>query len=216
MPPSVLVISQDGAVQDTLVPALRAQGVRVLRGGLRTLVSERVDLTLLDTDAPQGTDLCRAHAELSPDTPFLVVSRSNDELDRVIGLTLGADDYVGKPFSVAELRARVLAILRRSPNAPPARRQAELGPLRVCLDTGRAWVSGDELELSQLESALLCVLASEPGRFFDRTTLLDRVWAGQGDPRRVDSVVRRVRRKLGDARGQLKTMRGRGYRLVAG
>jgi two-component system phosphate regulon response regulator PhoB len=214
MPPSVLVISQDVGTFDRLIPALQARGVRVVRGELDALQSERVDLTVLDTDSPKGTDLCREHAVLSPETPFMVVSRANDELDRVVGLTLGAEDYVAKPFSVAELRARVLAILRRAPPLPHTQREVELGRLRICLDTGRAWVNGEEVELSQLESALLCVLASEPGRYFKRDALLQRVWAGQGDPRRVDNVVRRLRLKLGDARGQVRTMRGRGYRLV--
>jgi two-component system phosphate regulon response regulator PhoB len=179
------------------------------------------DLVVLDLMLPDlsGTEVCR-HLRMSDRTrhvPVLMLTAKGEEIDRVVGFEVGADDYVTKPFSVRELMLRVRAIVRRA-HAP----EAEAGELvfgRLRLDGGghRAWVDGQEVSLTALEFRLLTTLLSRRGRVQTRDTLLEDVWDMSGDvtTRTVDTHVKRLRQKLGLAGAYIETLRGVGYRFRA-
>ena len=179
------------------------------------------DLVLLDLMLPDisGTEICRL-VKSEPRTrhvPVVMLTAKSDELDKVVGFELGADDYVTKPFSVRELVLRVRAVLRRREGAPPpAAAAAPVGPLRVDVEAHRAYVANEEVDLTPLEFRLLVTFMSRVGRVQSREQLLLDVWEVSSDleTRTVDTHVKRLREKLGPARDQLETVRGIGYRLV--
>src|SRR5512138_235179 len=179
------------------------------------------DLVLLDLMLPDisGTEICR-RVKSEPRTrhvPVVMLTAKSDELDRVVGFELGADDYVTKPFSVRELVLRVRAVLRRAggaaADAPPPE---AIGPIRVDADAHRAWVEGVEVTLTPLEFRLLATFMARAGRVQSREQLLTDVWemSSELETRTVDTHVKRLREKLGLARDLLETVRGVGYRLV--
>lgn len=178
------------------------------------------DLLVLDLMMPDvaGTEICRqirATPELA-DLPIIMLTAKAEELDRVVGFELGADDYVPKPFSARELVLRVRALLRRT-EAPEERSsdRLRLGPLEIDVPGYRVAVDGQPVPLTALEFRLLLDLARHPGRVQSRDQLLERVWrdADSPEPRTVDNLVKRLREKLGAARSWIETIRGVGYRL---
>jgi len=150
------------------------------------------------------------------DVPIIMLTARGTEIDRVVGLELGADDYVVKPFSGAEVIARMRAVLRR--RAPVARDTVEVGPLRVDLAGRRAWLDGRELTLSRKEQALLAELVRHAGGVVTREELMGRVWDENwwGSTKTLDVHINSIRRKLGEQSGdasRIATIRGIGYRL---
>ncbi len=237
MPQRILVVDDEPAVTDLLAYNLRKARYDVLvaadgRQALNAAQAEAPDLILLDLNLPEmdGLDLCRALRRTSR-VPIIMLTARGEEVDRVVGLELGADDYVCKPFSVRELLARVKAVLRRAAEPEPATAPAPapatpeasalvLGPAGLRLDLARreAHLGATRLELSRLEFDLLHTLVVHAGRVLSREQLLEQVWgyAYGGDTRTVDSVVKRLRAKLRavDPRADcLAAVRGIGYKL---
>ncbi len=211
----VLVVEDDPAVAVPLLEGLRRNGLDVDHASTAVDVvpaARHVDVVLLDLGLPDGDglDVLRALRQTS-DVPVIIVTARGDEADRVVGLELGADDYVVKPFSVRELSARIRAIARRR------RIEAPSDTGRVHIDRTRrvTMVDGEPVQLTAKEFDLLAVLAEEPGRVVPRHELLARVWdpVWHGTGKSLDVHVSVIRRKLGDP-GLIETVRGVGYRLV--
>jgi len=196
--------------------ALAASGEEALR-----LAGARVpDLVLLDLMLPDlpGTEVCR-RLKADPrtrDVPVIMLTARGDEIDRIVGFELGADDYVTKPFSVREVVLRARAILRRSAGKPAERPVAEVGAIRVDADAHRVWVDGAEVALTPLEFKLLRTLMTRLGRVQPRERLLEDVWemSTEVETRTVDTHMKRLREKLGSARDLIETVRGIGYRMI--
>jgi two-component system phosphate regulon response regulator PhoB len=181
------------------------------------------DLVLLDLMLPDltGGDVCRqlkADAE-TRDIPVIMVTAKGEEIDRVVGFEVGADDYVVKPFSVRELLLRVRAVLRRTQTSHPLSETDELvfGRLRIDRAGHRCWVDGNEITPTALEFKLLITLLERRGRVQTRDVLLADVWGIEADvtTRTVDTHVKRLRQKLGPAGQYIETLRGVGYRFVS-
>jgi DNA-binding response OmpR family regulator len=221
---SILVVEDDDRIADLIAKNLEAAGFACHRspdGGraLADLARVRPALVVLDLGLPglDGLEVTRRIRRES-DIPILVVTARSGESDKLLGLELGADDYVTKPFSTAELVARVRALLRRSTGAL-TERVLEIGGLRI--DPGRRTVErdGSPLPFTTLEFDLLYFMASRPGRVFSREALMEHVWGSDRvvDDRSIDSLVSRVRRKLeADAARPrfLQTVWGAGYRFT--
>jgi len=221
----VLVIEDEEDLQQILDYNLRQSGCEVssaMRGreGLRLAAQQPHDLVILDLMLPDmaGTEVCKA-LKADPKTrqvPVLMLTAKGEEIDRVLGFELGAEDYVTKPFSVRELMLRVQAILRRT-TAPRGDTQLfEFGTLRVDRAAHRVWVQNAEVELTALEFRLLTTLADRKNRVQTRAVLLDDVWGIKMDvaTRTVDTHVKRLREKLGVAGEYVETVRGVGYRFA--
>jgi two-component system, OmpR family, phosphate regulon response regulator PhoB len=188
---------------------------------LRKAESEpKPELVLLDLMLPDmtGTEVCRTLKSNAntKDIPVIMVTAKGEEIDRVVGFEVGADDYVVKPFSMRELVLRVRAILKR---AQPAEEVSELfhfGSLKVDKAAHRLWVNDKELQLTALEFRLLSTIYSRRGRVQTRDRLLVDVWGYQADvtTRTVDTHIKRLREKLGDAGHYIMTVRGVGYRFM--
>ncbi len=228
MPQRVLVVDDEAAIVELVAYNLNREGFDVLtesdgERGLRRALMEKPDLIVLDVMLPglSGMDVCRAIRK-ETDIPVIMLTARKDELDRVLGLELGADDYVTKPFSPRELVARVKAILRRTQRIRD-KDAAETGDverhgLRLELDKREAAVDGIPLHLTFTEFELLAILARNPGRAFTRDDLLVRVWGQDffGDARTVDVHIRHLREKLQEDPQSprfIETVRGVGYRL---
>lgn len=213
---TVLVVEDDVGVRELVGYHLARAGLRVLEaedGEAAWAHLELADAVVLDWMLPGESGLAwlrRLRATRGQDLPVLMLTARARETDRVEGLEGGADDYLVKPFSAAELVARVRALLRRVAPAP----RLELGRLTVDVERARVSLSGAEVELTRREFELLAFLAAHPGRVFGRTELLDRVWGEDflGSERTVDQHVAQLRARLG-ARW-IETVRGRGYRLA--
>src|SRR5262249_20659078 len=149
--------------------------------------------------------------------PVVMVTAKGEEVDRIVGFELGADDYVVKPFSVRELILRARAILRRGDASTALEEQIDFGKLRIDRAAHRAWACGQEVGLTALELRLLLMLYDRRGRVLTRDLLLDEVWGTHADvtTRNVDTHVKRVREKLGEAGEYIETVRGVGYRFRA-
>jgi two-component system, OmpR family, phosphate regulon response regulator PhoB len=178
------------------------------------------DLVVLDLMLPDisGTEVCR-QIKASPRTrevPVLMLTARTDEVDRVVGFEVGADDFVTKPFSVRELVLRIRAILRRGAGVQADDVREQVGPIRVDPEAHRAYVEGEEVALTALEFKLLTTFMSRLGRVQTRETLLQDVWGMASDlqTRTVDTHVKRLREKLGAGRDLIETVRGIGYRMV--
>ena len=178
------------------------------------------DLVMLDLMLPgvPGTEVCR-QLKSSPRTkhvPVIMVTARGEEVDRVVGFELGADDFVTKPFSLRELVLRVRAVLRRGVNGETDVLQEKVGPLRIDPVAHRAFVSDQELALTALEFKLLATFMSRVGRLQTRAALLRDVWNMSGDlqTRTVDTHIKRLREKLGAGRDLIETVRGSGYRML--
>jgi DNA-binding response OmpR family regulator len=219
----VVLVEDDVHIADLVSLYLDQSGFRVYRAdngedGLRTVAERQPRLVILDVGLPgeiDGLELCR-RLRMSSDVPVIMLTARDGEIDRVLGLELGADDYVTKPFSPRELVARVKAILRRSDGAARTHGPTVHTAGRVEVDTGRAEarVDGKVVALTTREFALLLYLAENKGLALSRRQLLDGAWGADwyGDERTVDVHVRQLRKKMGDAL-PLATVRGIGYRL---
>lgn len=222
--PRILVVEDEEDIRQILVYNLRSAGHEVLtadcgEAGLALARRELPELVLLDLMLPDtsGLEICR-RLKSEPalrDIPVIMVTARSDEIDRVVGLELGADDYVSKPFSVRELILRISAVLRRSQATPEATVELSFGILRVDRGAHRTWVDGNEVMLTPLEMKLLWTLYERRGRVQSRRTLLDDVWDANPDnnTRTVDTHVKRLREKLGPAGAYVETVRGVGYRF---
>jgi two-component system phosphate regulon response regulator PhoB len=196
--------------------ALATNGDEALR-----LAAQRVpDLVLLDLMLPDlpGTEVCR-RLKADPrtrDVPVIMLTARGDEIDRIVGFEVGADDYVTKPFSVREVVLRARAVLRRAAGKPAERPVAEVGPIRVDNDAHRVYVDGAEVALTPLEFKLLRTLMTRLGRVQPRERLLEDVWemSTEVETRTVDTHMKRLREKLGSARDLIETVRGVGYRMI--
>jgi len=220
----ILVIEDERALRDVVAYNLRRAGYEVLEAstaaeGLALVRGSRPDLVLLDLMLPDlsGTEVCkavRADSSLAHVRIIMLTARS-EEVDRIVGFELGADDYVTKPFSVRELVLRVGAVLRRGAE-PSVSPELRLGPLVLDAERHRVTVDGKEVALTALEFRLLHTLLQRQGRVQTRERLLEDVWGMRGDitTRTVDTHVKRLREKLGEAGKLIETVRGVGYRIV--
>jgi DNA-binding response OmpR family regulator len=224
---TILLVDDEDSVQKLLAYPLERDGYRVLQArdgqeALDRFNAEHVDLVVLDIMLPRldGLEVCkRLRAESS--VPIIMLTARDDELDKVLGLELGADDYITKPFSIREFRSRVRALLRRA--AAPRRdpREAEViesEGLKIDLARRVVEVQGRPVQLTYVEFELLRILAANPGRVYTRQMLLEGLWGGSEyrEPRTIDVHVRHLREKLErDAREPelIFTVRGVGYRF---
>ena len=233
---TVLIVEDEQNIVDILSFNLEREGYDTLEAydgntGLQLALEQNPDLVLLDLMLPgmDGFDVCRKVRESGSSTPILMLTAREEETDKVLGLELGADDYITKPFGMRELLARVKANIRRSAMAPVQGEQAqpasgnklELGRVTVDQEKATVYKDGNPLELTQREYDLICYLASQPGKVFSREALMEHVWNYEGyvgDVRAVDVAVRRLREKIEDDPASPKfivTKRGMGY-LFAG
>lgn len=212
----LLVVEDDPTISDPLASGLRRRGyeVGVVTTGRAALDADGYDVVLLDLGLPDidGYDVCRQLRARS-DVPIIVVTARGDEADRVIGLELGADDYIVKPFGFRELVARIRAVTRRvQPRTDNGQRR--VGSLELDARTRRVHLDGREVELTPKEFDLLAALMEEPGVVVSRRRLAEDVWDSgwYAHSRTVDVHVGALRRKLGDS-GWIETVRGIGFRL---
>ncbi|HMR06852.1 MAG TPA: response regulator transcription factor [Polyangiaceae bacterium] len=223
--PRALLIEDDADLSEVIAYNLQQEGyqvdsARTGQDGLRLVRANTPSIVLLDVVLPdiRGTDICR---EIRSDTrlsgvPIVFLTARDEEIDRVVGFELGADDYVTKPFSMRELMLRVRALLRRAETAPTAASTFRAGRLKVDREAHRAWVGAQEVQLTALEFRLLVALWERGGRVQSREALLDSVWGGEStaSSRTVDAHIKRLRDKLGTLRDCVETVRGSGYRFA--
>lgn len=221
----VLIIEDEPDLVRVLEYNLRQAGFDVQsttkgREGLQLVQTNPPDVILLDLMLPDGpgTEVCRV-LKTDPKTraiPVIMVTAKGEEIDRVVGFELGADDYVVKPFSVRELVLRVRAVLRRGDTEPPPSDTVCFGKLRVDRTAHRVFVDGVEVSLTALEFRLLTTLLDRRNRVQSRDTLLNDVWGIhlQVETRTVDTHIKRLREKLGAAGAYIQTVRGVGYRFA--
>lgn len=221
----ILVIEDEVDIRQVLDYNLKSAGHEVVeasRGvdGLRLLRERVPDLVLLDLMLPDmpGTEVCRTIKD-NPATrtlPVVMLTARGEEIDRVVGFEIGADDYITKPFSVRELVLRIRAVLRRRELPAGEAASIEFGNLRIDRAAHRVWVDGEEVELTALEFKLLVTLYERRNRVQSRGALLDQVWGIETkiSTRTVDAHVKRLREKMGAARDYIETVRGVGYRFA--
>jgi DNA-binding response OmpR family regulator len=224
----VLVVEDEPLINQAVGDRLRAEGHDVVPaydgpGAVAAFAEHHPDLVVLDVMLPgfDGLEVCRRIQQQRP-VPVLMLTARDDEADVLVGLGVGADDYLTKPFRMRELVARVAALLRRVERAEQLARESAAGPQGVVVlgglrfDAGarRTWIGDDELHLTPTEFDLLCALASAPGQVLTRERLLAEVWGwdgGAGATRTVDSHVKALRAKIGAER--VRTVHGVGYAL---
>ena len=223
-PKQVLLVEDEANIRETLRFNLLREGYKVVEaatGGdaLKLARSEHPDIVLLDLMLPEmsGLEVCRLLRQ-DQSVPIIMLTAKDQESDKVLGLGLGADDYITKPFSLQELFARITAVLRRSTNGN-RRNGAEteaIGRFSIDRAARRVTIDGEELKLSRKEFDLLAFLLAHPGRVFSREQLIRQVWDYNfvGDRKTVDVHIRWLRQKLGeDLPLTVATVRGVGYRL---
>ena len=223
----ILLVEDEADILDALEYSLTREGYRVLstrngEDGIRLAREHAPHVILLDVMLPgrDGVEVCRALKtdSVTRDIPVIMVTAKDEEADVVLGLGVGADDYVTKPFGTKELIARVRAVLRRSgPSTDPAAERVVLSHVVIDVARHEVLVDGARVVLTPTELRLLHFLASRPGRVFSRDQLLSRVVGGGAHviDRNVDVHIRAIRRKLGDYRDAVETVRGVGYRFNA-
>jgi DNA-binding response OmpR family regulator len=220
-------VDDELSVQKLLAYPLRKEGYDVIpaldgREALERLRDDNFDLVVLDVMLPRmdGFDVCRAIRSRST-VPIIMLTAKTEETDKVLGLELGADDYITKPFSVREFRSRVKAVLRRAALAQPETQFEEpidAGELSIDFEKRSVVVRGESVRLTYVEFEIIAALARAPGRVFSRTMLLERVWgdASYRDPRTIDVHIRHLREKLEEEAKTpelILTVRGVGYRF---
>jgi len=215
--PRLLVVEDDDRIAEPLGEGLDLEGFDIerVRRGEEALRAEEPDLVLLDLGLPDldGREVCRRLRERSQ-VPIIVVTARAEEIDRVLLLEIGADDYVVKPFGFRELVARIRAVMRRMGSPAPSDSRQDLGPLVIDRGARRAWVEGEEVDLSPKEFDLLSYLAETPGEVRSREDIIAHVWDEHwwGPTKTLDVHIGYLRRKLG-AGTKISTLRGVGYRL---
>ena len=218
-PMRLLIVEDEDAIAIPLIEGLRREGFAVTRvaTGAEALAAPEVDLVLLDLRLPDmdGFEVCR-RIRAGSNVPIIMVTARGEEVDRVVGLELGADDYLVKPFGFRELLARIRAVSRRTGAREQGREPETLsaGALEIDLRSRRAVLRGDELTLTPKEFDLLVLLARDPGIVVDRQRILREVWntTWYGGAKTIDVHVGALRRKLGDP-AWIETVRGVGLRL---
>jgi two-component system, OmpR family, response regulator RegX3 len=231
----VLVVEDDAAIAEAMVAGLRHHGFvpHHVATGRDALDNTDVDVVVLDLGLPDidGLDVCRTLRSSGHSMPIIVVSARGDEIDRVVGLEVGADDYLAKPFGMRELIARIRAVQRRilprnetsittpvhstSPQESGGSDLVQLGTLVVDLRAHRVSLGGSDLELTAKEFGVLKLLAADPGAVVTRSALIEKVWDEHwyGPTKTLDVHVAQLRKKLGNP-GWIETVRSVGYRLV--
>lgn len=228
MSEKILVVDDEPDIVETLVFNLEQAGYSVLTAcnGASAISTANGHTTpaliILDLMLPDisGLDVCRQlkHSPRTQNIPVIMLTARGHEVDRVMGLELGADDYVIKPFSPRELLLRIRAVLRRSTVSDTSAGERLFGYLRVDTEAHRVWIKDVEVSLTALELRLLDTLLSRKGRVQSRETLLEEVWNMPAEltTRTVDTHVKRLRQKLLSAGEYIQTVRGVGYRFVDG
>ena len=220
--PVILLVEDEYSIGQLVRSYLERSGYRVVwvtsgEDALSELPRHPVKLVILDVGLPgmDGFDVCR-RMRAQTSTPIVMLTARDEEPDRVVGLELGADDYVTKPFSLRELSARVRAVLRRTEGAVEEAEVLNLGDVVLVRESLEVTVDGEPVELTAKEFKLLAFLGDHAGKVVTRETLLDRVWGMSyaGGTRTVDVHVAQLRRKLGRPE-LIRTVRGAGYKIVA-
>jgi DNA-binding response OmpR family regulator len=225
----ILLVDDEEAIQTLLAYPLRKEGYDVVpardgREALDLFDAERFDLVVLDVMMPRldGIEVCRRLRSRSQ-VPIIMLTARDDEVDKVLGLEIGADDYITKPFSVREFRSRVKAALRRTRMTGDDEGEESIVAGDVTIDRARRLVTvrGERAQLTYVEFEILAALAAVPGRVLDRDTLLERIWGDSAyrDPRTIDVHIRHLREKIEADSKQpeyLFTVRGVGYRFRDG
>ncbi|MBI4331833.1 MAG: response regulator transcription factor [Chloroflexi bacterium] len=222
----ILVVDDEPRIVEVVKLYLEKEGYQAVTAGdgrkaLELVQRENPDLIILDLMLPEmdGLEVCR-QVRRNSSVPIIMLTAKTEDADKLIGLELGADDYITKPFSPREVVARVKAVLRRSAAHPV--KQITVGPLRVDLDTHEIFCHGNRVDLTNTEFKLLSTMAEHPGRVFTRAQLLDAVQgvAYEGYDRTIDSHVKNLRQKLapGEKEGgcRIATIHGVGYKLEGG
>ena len=223
---TILLVDDEDSVRTVLAFPLERDGYTVVQAAdgeeaLRLFDATQIDLVVLDIMLPRldGLEVCKRLRTLS-NVPIIMLTARDDELDKVIGLELGADDYITKPFSIREFRSRVRALLRRARSQPDVAADERIEHEGLVIDVARRTVEvrGAQVQLTYVEFELLRVLATAPGRVFSRRMLLEALWksADYRDPRTIDVHVRHLREKLeAEPRSPeyILTVRGVGYRF---
>jgi two-component system, OmpR family, response regulator RegX3 len=224
--PRVLVVEDEQSIAEPFARALARNGFDAVVAGsaaeaMRIARETEPDVVLLDLTLPDGDgrDVCRELRRES-DVPIIMLTARGTETDRIVGLELGADDYVVKPFATDEVIARIRAVLRRYHRRATAAGPVTVGDLRVDLAARRAWLAGEELRLTRKEFDLLARLASDAGHVVTREVLMSDVWDENwfGSTKTLDVHIAWLRKKLGDDPGaprHIHTVRGVGFRLAA-
>jgi DNA-binding response OmpR family regulator len=223
----ILLVDDEQAVQTLLTYPLRKEGYEVIAAmdgqeALERFTEQRFDLVVLDVMLPKldGVEVCRRLRTRSQ-VPIIMLTAKGDEIDKVVGLEMGADDYITKPFSVREFRSRVKAALRRGNMGGRGPAEAEpirAGELEIDFERRATSLGGEPVQLTYVEFEILAALASAPGRVYSREMLLEQVWGDSTyrDPRTIDVHIRHLREKLeSDPKDPeyLFTVRGVGYRF---
>jgi len=213
----VLLVEDDVRVAAAVASGLRKRGYEVDCAGsiAEALEAAPVDIVLLDLGLPDGDgmDLCRILRARQPEVGIIAVTARGEERDRITGLLTGADDYVVKPFSMAELHARMAAVLRRASRSAPAIQQVDIGGLTIDFTARRVLKNGTEVTLTRKEFDILAALARRPGMAVGRDRIIIEVWqTSYVGPHVLDVHMAALRGKLGDP-GLVQTVRGVGYRL---
>ncbi len=222
MSKTILVVEDEKAIADILVFNLQREGYQTLEAnngadGLKLALEKSPDLILLDVMLPQmdGFEVCKK-VRMSSQVPILMLTAREEETDKILGLELGADDYITKPFSMRELMARVKANMRRSLPSDDEVKTTSSDGLQIKTSNGSIYKHGKQLDLSVREFELLTFLAATPGQVYSREQLMEKVWGYEyyGDLRAVDVAIRRLREKIEDESAQPRyiiTKRGLGY-----
>jgi two-component system, OmpR family, response regulator RegX3 len=220
----LLLVEDDRSIADTLVEGLTDAGHTVthVATGEAAIAARDYELVLLDLGLPDmdGRDVCRALRQRSATIPIIMLTARSEEFDRVLGLELGADDYVTKPFSLRELVARIRAVGRRTGDTQPGTADRDtsapqtIGDLELDRRTRRVRIGGEEISLTAKEFDLLAFLANDVGAVHTRTEILESVWDAHwyGPTKTVDAHVASLRKKLGD-HAWIESVRGVGFRL---
>ena len=221
----ILLVEDDERISEPLVRVLTAEGFDVVhvatgRAALDQYAADRPDLVVLDLTLPDidGLDVCRQLRSGAADLPIVMLTARREEVDVIVGLDAGADDYIAKPFRLAELVARLRARLRAAAAAAPTATVLEGAGIRVDLDARRAYVDDDEIELTTKEFDLLALLMSRPDVTFTREQIMREVWDEHwwGSTRTLDTHISTLRRKIGDVTDPasiIVTLRGVGFRF---
>ena len=225
---TILLVDDEDSVQSLLTYPLERDGFRVVQArdgeqALRLFEDQRIDLVVLDLMLPKvdGLEVCR-RLRAGSDVPIIMLTARGEELDKVLGLELGADDYITKPFSIREFRSRVRALLRRASLArdsgPREGEVIEAGQLRIDPARRTVELAGEPVQLTYVEFELLRALAAEPARVFTREMLLRALWGDSAyrEPRTIDVHIRHLREKLERDASEpeyILTVRGVGYRF---
>ncbi|ABB32911.1 two component transcriptional regulator, winged helix family [Geobacter metallireducens RCH3] len=221
---TVLIIEDEKDLAELVSFNLEKEGYRTIAApdgisGLDEAQRQVPDLILLDLMLPgmMGTEVCKIlkKSEKTAKIPVIMLTARGEEIDRVVGFEVGADDYVVKPFSTRELLLRIKAVLRRSLPDEPSGKTMRIGPIAIDPDRHTVAVAGEEIVLTTTEFKLLLNLAERLGRVQSRDLLLKNVWGYNyvGDTRTVDTHITRLRTKLGPAGDLIKTVRGFGYKM---